>query len=69
MLTGWAVGRARRRDRPGHFLLRWVARVACLPAAGFYVLIVFFTRYTSWHGVWSLFEQHAFLIPAPFLSV
>lgn len=69
LLTGWAVGRARRRDRPSHFLLRWSARFASLPVAGFYVLIVFFTRYTSWHGVWSLFEQHAFLIPAPFLSV
>jgi hypothetical protein len=69
LLTGWAVGRARRRDRPGHFLLRWAARFASLPVAGFYVLVVFFTRYTSWHGVWSLFEQHAFLIPAPFLNV
>jgi hypothetical protein len=69
LLTGWAVGRARLRDRPRHFLLRWAARLASLPVAGFYVLIVFFTRYTSWHGVWSLFEQHAFLIPAPFLSV
>jgi hypothetical protein len=69
LLAGWALGRARRRERPRHFLLRWSARLATVPAAGFYVLIVFFTRYTSWHGVWGLFEQHAFLIPGPFLSL
>ena len=41
----------------------------CLPIAGLYVFIVFFTRYTSWYGVWSLFEQHAFLVPVPFLGL
>jgi hypothetical protein len=36
--------------------------------AGFYVLIVFFTQFTSWTGVWSLYEQHAFLVPVPFFG-
>jgi hypothetical protein len=40
-----------------------------IPAALFYVLIVFFTQYTSWNGVWSLYEQHAFLVPVPFLGL
>ncbi len=40
-----------------------------LPVAAFYALIVFFTRYSSWYGIWSLYEQHAFLVPVPFLSM
>jgi hypothetical protein len=69
LLSGWALSRARRRVQPRHFCWRWSARLAAVPVAGFYVLIVFFTRYTSWYGVWSLFEQHAFLFPAPFLNL
>jgi hypothetical protein len=67
-LTGWAVGRGRRRAQPRHGIWCWSARLAAIPLAGYYVVIVSFTRYTSWYGVWSLFEQHAFLIPVPFLS-
>ena len=40
-----------------------------LPVAAFYSLVVFFTRYTSWHGVWSLYEQYVFLVPVPLLSM
>lgn len=68
LLSGWAAACARRRERPAHFLWRWSAKLATLPVAAFYVLVVFFTQYTSWYGVWSLFEQHAFLIPAPFTN-
>jgi hypothetical protein len=70
LLTGWALGRARRRgERPRHWLFRWTGRLVFIPAALFYVLIVFFTQYTSWNGVWSLYEQHAFLLPVPFLGM
>ncbi|HLW68957.1 MAG TPA: hypothetical protein VKS79_26835 [Gemmataceae bacterium] len=69
LLTGWAMGRAHRRQAPRHWFFRWTGRLPLLPVAGFYVLIVFFTQYTSWHGVWSLYEQHAFLVPVPFLSM
>jgi hypothetical protein len=69
LLTGWAMGRAHRRQTPRHWFFRWTGRLPLLPVAGFYVLIVFFTQYTSWHGVWSLYEQHAFLVPVPFLSM
>jgi len=27
------------------------------------VLIVFFTQYTSWNGIWGLYEQHASALP------
>jgi len=69
LLTGWAMGRARRRERPRHWFFRVTGRLPLLPVAGFYVLIVFFTQYTSWNGVWSLYEQHAFLLPVPFLGM
>jgi hypothetical protein len=69
LLTGWAMGYAARRPKPRHWFLRWTARVPLLPAAAFYVLIVFFTQYTSWNGAWSLYEQHAFLVPVPFFGM
>ncbi len=69
VLTGWALGRARLRDEPRHWFFRWTGRVPFLPVAGLYVLIVFFTQYTSWNGVFSLYEQHAFLVPVPFFGM
>jgi hypothetical protein len=69
LLTGWAMGRAVHRAAPRHWFFRWTGRLPFLPAALFFVLIVFFTQYTSWNGVWSLYEQHAFLVPVPFFGM
>jgi hypothetical protein len=69
VLTGWAYGRSLRRDRPRNWFVRWTGRLAALPVAAFYVLIVFLSQYTAWRGVWSLYEQHAFLLPVPFLGI
>ncbi|HVK12548.1 MAG TPA: hypothetical protein VM597_27615, partial [Gemmataceae bacterium] len=69
LLTGWAVGRARKREAPRHWFFRWTGRLPFVPVAAFYVIIVFFTQYTSWNGVWSLYEQHAFLVPVPFFGM
>jgi hypothetical protein len=69
LLTGWAMGRAANRDEPRHWFFRWTGRLPLLPAAGVYVVIVFFSQYTSWNGVWSLYEQHAFLVPVPFFGM
>lgn len=69
LLTGWALGRAARRDTPRHFVFRWSARLPLIPIAAVYVLFVFFSQYTSWNGIASLYEQHAFLVPVPFLSL
>ncbi|MGV3663787.1 MAG: DUF4013 domain-containing protein [Prosthecobacter sp.] len=69
LLTGWAVGRARRREAPRHWFPRWVARLGILPVALVYVLVVYFTPYLSWNGVLSLLEQHAFLVPAPLMAL
>ena len=69
ILTGWAMGRALKRERYRHFLFRWLARFGIVPIAGFYVLMVYLTQYLSWHGALSLIEQHAFLVPSPLMSL
>jgi hypothetical protein len=69
LLTGWAYARSGRRERPSHWSFRTLGRLAIIPVAAVYVLIVFFSQYTSWGGVTSLYEQHAFLLPVPFLDM
>jgi hypothetical protein len=74
LLTGWAYARAERHRQaaplvPRHWFFRHSARLAMLPVAALYVLIVFFTQFTSWYGVASLYEQHAFLLPVPFMGL
>jgi len=69
LLVGWAVGRARRRNTPRHGFFRWTSRLALLPVVIFYALFVYFTQFLSWNGSLSLFEQHAFLVPAPLMSL
>lgn len=68
LLTGWAVGRAFRREEMRHWLSRWASRLGMVPLVLIYVLVVYFTQYVSWYGTWSLYEQHAFLVPVPFLE-
>jgi len=68
-ITGWALARARRREQPRHWLSRTLARLAAIPVVAFYVLIVYFTQFISWNGAWNVFEQHAFLVPVPFLGL
>jgi purine-cytosine permease-like protein len=71
LLTGWAVGRADRRepDQPRHWTFRWLSRLAGIPVVAAYAMIVFVTQYLSWHGSMSLLEQHAFLVPAPLMGL
>jgi hypothetical protein len=69
LLTGWALARAAQREKPRHWFWRWTGWLPLLPVVAFYVLIVFFTQYTSWNGVGSLFEQHPFLLPVPFFGM
>lgn len=69
LLTGWAYGRSLRRWPPRHWVFRWSGRLAMLPVAFVYVLFVFLSQYTAWRGALSLYEQHAFLLPVPFLGL
>ncbi len=75
VLAGWAYARgvrAERRFTNMRLLFRLalcsLAMISMLAAGGFYVLIVFFSQFTVWHGVWGMYEQHAFLLPVPFLG-
>lgn len=67
LLIGWAYARSLRREQPRHWFFRIVGRVAIIPVAVVYVLVVLTTPYISWTGVGGLYEQHAFLLPVPFL--
>jgi hypothetical protein len=69
LAAGWALARAQRRQTPRHWFFRWTGRLPLVPVAAAYVLIVYFTQFTSWNGVWSLYEQHAFLVPVPFFGM
>ncbi len=69
VLVGWAYARSWRVFRPRHWLVRGLGRLAILPVALFYVLVVILAQYTSWLGIWSVYEQHAFLLPVPFLTM
>lgn len=66
VMTGWAYGRAGRKEKRAHWIFRVACRLLMLPVAMFYALIVFFTQYTGWHGVRALYEHHAFLLPVAF---
>jgi hypothetical protein len=68
LLAGWAYGLAAHRPQPRHWFFRWTARMPLLPLTLLYCFIVFWTQYTSWNGVVSLYEQHAFLLPVPYLG-
>ena len=68
-LSGWALGRSIRHDQPRFFLSRWAARLLAFPVVGFYVLFVYLSQFYSWDGVYSLLEQHAFMVPAPLMGL
>ena len=69
LLSGWAFGRSLRRQKPRNFVFRWTARFTMLAVTLLYVVIVYFSQYAAWEGIWSLYEQHAFLLPVPFLGM
>ncbi len=65
-VCGWAYARASRRERPSRWFVRWPSKTLLVPIVLIYAAFVFFTQYTAWNGIWSLYEQHAFLLPVPF---
>ena len=68
ILMGWAYGRADKQKTNRNIISIWLARLAIIPVVSIYAGVVFLSRYTSWYGDWSLFEQHALLIPIPLLG-
>jgi hypothetical protein len=69
ILLGWALARSERRETARIWVSRWAARLAALPVVAVYVFLVWISQYLSWHGTLGLFEQHAFLVPAPLLGL
>ena len=67
-VTGWAVARGSRHRAPRHWFFRWSARLLMLPVVAGYVFVVFTSQHLGWHGIPSLYEQHAFLLPVPFVD-
>lgn len=68
LLVAWSYTRADHRETKTRWYWRWPVRSVMWPAALFFSGFVSITRFTSWGGAAGLFEQHAFLIPAPFLQ-
>lgn len=69
MIAGWAMSRAVRRETPSNWFWRWSGRLLALPFVFFYIFWIILMQYTQWSGEASLLEQHAFLLPAPLLSL
>ena len=50
------------------FLSRWTCRLLMPGVVGIYLLFVTLSQYTSWDGLQTWVQQHAILIPIPFLG-
>jgi hypothetical protein len=68
LVVAWAYGCAERRPRASHWIFAATGLVWMVPVTAIYVGFVFLTQYISWKGFASLYEQHAFLLPIPFLG-
>jgi hypothetical protein len=68
LLGGWAYARGARREEPRFVLSRWFGRFAVMPVVFAYVFVVFLSQHIGWQGIGSLYEQHAFLLPVPFVT-
>jgi hypothetical protein len=68
LLGGWALARGVQRGEPRSWPARWLGRLVMAPVVVAYVLVVFTSPHLGWHGIASLYEQHAFLLPVPFVA-
>jgi hypothetical protein len=69
LLVGWAIYRANKKVDDAHWSLRWTSKIAAIPVLLSYAILVFVTQYLSWNGSYSLLEQHAFMVPAPWMGL
>jgi hypothetical protein len=68
LAMGWAYGRATHREAPRHWVFRWLGRLLVWPAIVGYVIVVSLSPHLGWQGVSTLYQQHAFLLPVPFVN-
>ena len=68
-LVAWALWRFVRYRSKWRETVLSLAALFTVPIVLLYILVLFFTQYTSFLGPASLLEQHAFLVPVPFLGL
>ncbi len=66
LLTGWAVGKGKHRPSKRVWWYRWPIAMLMPVVSFLFAFIFFFSPFVAWYGGYSLFENHAFLLPAPF---
>lgn len=68
---GLALRRARSKPEPtGKWAIvsRWTVRLAMPAVVGTYLLFVYLSQYVSWDGLQTWVQQHAVLVPVPFVG-
>lgn len=63
---GWVYRYAQGRAKEASRKVRWPLGILGGMIVASFAFIFFLTRYTSWNGTLSLFENHVFLLPMPF---
>ena len=53
-------------SRAPRWWIRFPILMCALPISAAFTVIFFFTQYVAWHGAVSLFENHVYLLPAPY---
>lgn len=69
--SGLAMRRARCREEGTTFgakASRWIVRLLMPPVVGVYLLFVYLSQYVSWDGLQIWIQQHAVLVPVPFVG-
>ena len=66
LIVGWAYRRGVSKDKSSRWWVRYPFLTLAIPVALAFALILTLTRYISWNGALSLYENHVFLLPAPF---
>lgn len=69
LLLGWAMGRSLHHHKPRFLLVGLAFRFAAIPVVLSYLFFLWASQYTAWFGPFSLMDQHAFMVPVPFLGV
>jgi hypothetical protein len=69
---GLALRRARSKPEPSGkwaFISRWTVRLLMPPVVGTYLLFVYLSQYVTWDGLQTWVQQHAVLVPIPFVGI
>lgn len=67
-ISGWTFLNACQKEKQASLWFRWPAWTLQLGLAVAFAGFVFLMRFVIWTGAAGLFDQHAFLVPAPFVE-